>query len=53
MSGTYAEGVLACTAYVRKGGNAVLTEDVRQVLGRAPRTYTRWACDHKEAFARD
>lgn len=53
MSETYAEGVLAGTAYVRKGGNAVLTEDVREVLGRAPRTYTRWARDHKEAFARD
>lgn len=53
MSETYTEGVLAGTAYVRKGKNAVLTEDVLQVLGRAPRTYARWARDHKEVFARD
>lgn len=53
MSETYAEGVLAGTAYVRKRGNAVLTEDVRQILGRAQRTCAGWACDHKEAFARD
>ncbi|MCX5561783.1 NAD(P)H-binding protein [Streptomyces sp. NBC_00038] len=53
MSETYAEGVLAGTAYVRRGGNAVLTEDVRRVLGREPRTYAQWARDHKEAFARD
>jgi len=50
MSEVYAEGVLGGTAYVRKGGNAVVTEDVRQVLGREPRTYARWARDHTEAF---
>ncbi|WP_369263454.1 NAD(P)H-binding protein [Streptomyces sp. R35] len=53
ISETYAESVLAGTAYVRRGGNAVVTEDVRQVLGRAPRTYAQWAHDHAEAFARD
>lgn len=52
MSETYVEGVLAGTAYVRRGGNAVLTEDVRRVLGREPGTYARWARDHREAFAR-
>ncbi|MFJ2829929.1 NAD(P)H-binding protein [Streptomyces sp. NPDC087263] len=52
MPETRAEGVLAGTVYVRKGGNAVLTEDVRRVLGREPRTYDRWARDHREAFAR-
>jgi uncharacterized protein YbjT (DUF2867 family) len=51
MSETYAEGVLAGTAYVRAGRNAVVTEDVRDVLGRTPRTYERWARDHAEAFA--
>jgi len=53
MSETYAEGVLAGTAYVRKGGNAVLTEEVARILGRAPRTYAQWARDHKEAFTRN
>jgi uncharacterized protein YbjT (DUF2867 family) len=37
-------------AYVREGGNAVVTDDVREVLGRPARTYREWAEDHKEAF---
>ncbi|MFF2511247.1 SDR family oxidoreductase [Streptomyces sp. NPDC058086] len=52
MSEVYADGVLAGTAYVRTGGNAVVTDDVRAVLGRAPRTFEQWARDHGEAFAR-
>ncbi|MFF1813844.1 hypothetical protein ACFVXW_32855 [Streptomyces sp. NPDC058251] len=52
MSEVYVEGVPAGVAYARGGGNALLTEDVREVLGRAPRTYTQWARDHREAFAR-
>ena len=51
MSETYAEGVLAGTAYVRAGRNAVVTQDAREVLGREPRTYAEWARDHQEAFA--
>ena len=47
----YAEGVLAGTAYIRAGGNAVVTQDAREVLGREPRTYAEWARDHQEAFA--
>ncbi|MFC3574485.1 SDR family oxidoreductase [Streptomyces yaanensis] len=46
-----AEGVLAGSAFVRKGGNAVVTEDVPEVLGRPARTYREWAEDHREAFA--
>ncbi|MFG2133938.1 NAD(P)H-binding protein [Streptomyces sp. NPDC048751] len=46
-----AEGVLAGTAFVREGGNAVVTEDVREVLGRPARTYREWAWDHRKAFA--
>ncbi|WP_037681473.1 NAD(P)H-binding protein [Streptomyces griseus] len=45
-----AEGVLAGSAFVRAGGNAVVTEDVREVLGRPARTYREWAEDHREAF---
>ncbi|MFF3613120.1 SDR family oxidoreductase [Streptomyces sp. NPDC002580] len=51
MPDTYAEGVLAGTAYVRRGGNAVVTDDVRRVLARAPRTYAQWALDHRAVFA--
>ncbi|MFF1451470.1 NAD(P)H-binding protein [Streptomyces sp. NPDC058274] len=53
MSEVYVQGVLGGTAFVRGGGNAVLTEDVHQVLGREPRTFAQWARDHKEAFAQD
>ncbi|MGQ4390249.1 NAD(P)H-binding protein [Streptomyces sp. SAS_270] len=51
MSEIYVEGVLAGTAYVRAGRNAVVTEDVGRVLGREARTYAQWARDHREAFA--
>ncbi|WP_406235150.1 SDR family NAD(P)-dependent oxidoreductase [Nocardia sp. NBC_01009] len=50
MSVEFADGALAGQAYVRAGGNAVLTDDVHQVLGRAPRTYAEWATDHATAF---
>ncbi|MFF8424466.1 SDR family oxidoreductase [Streptomyces sp. NPDC016566] len=46
-----AEGVLTGTAFVRGGGNAIVTEDVPQMLGRPARTYREWAQDHKEAFS--
>ncbi|MCZ0986082.1 NAD(P)H-binding protein [Streptomyces diastatochromogenes] len=46
-----ADGVLTGTAFVRGGGNAIVTEDVRQMLGRPARTYREWAQDHREAFS--
>ncbi|MGW0759070.1 SDR family oxidoreductase [Streptomyces sp. NPDC002814] len=46
-----AAGILAGTAFVRGGGNAVVTEDVPELLGRAARTYREWAEDHRQAFA--
>ncbi|MGW0878079.1 NAD(P)H-binding protein [Streptomyces sp. NPDC002671] len=45
-----AEGILTATAFVRKGGNAVVTGEVAELLGRPARTYREWALDHKEAF---
>ncbi|MEU1270954.1 NAD(P)H-binding protein [Streptomyces sp. NPDC005799] len=36
--------------YVRNGGNEIVTDDVRQVLGRPARTYREWAQEHKSAF---
>ena len=50
MGAEYVEGVIAGSAYVRAGGNAVVTEGVRQVLDRQPRTYREWAVDHRAAF---
>ncbi|MEV5433114.1 SDR family oxidoreductase [Streptomyces sp. NPDC052701] len=47
----YADSVLAGSAYVRAGRNAVVTDGVRGVLGRPPRTFREWAEDHREAFA--
>ncbi|MFC0434808.1 NAD(P)H-binding protein [Kutzneria buriramensis] len=35
---------------VRDGGNAVVTDDVRQVLGRPARSFRTWAQDHLDAF---
>ncbi|MFD6354047.1 NAD(P)H-binding protein [Nocardia tengchongensis] len=50
MSEEFADGALAGQAFVRDGGNAVVTGDVEQVLGRAPRTYADWVRDHLTAF---
>ncbi|MGY4979082.1 NAD(P)H-binding protein [Streptomyces sp. 900105755] len=51
MEGARADGVLTGLAFVRSGGNAVVTEDVREVLGRPARTFREWAEDHRDAFA--
>lgn len=50
MTSEYIDGALAGQRYVLEGRNAVVTDDVRQVLGRAPRTYAEWAADHASAF---
>ncbi|MFC8527304.1 NAD(P)H-binding protein [Nocardia sp. NPDC057227] len=46
----FADGALAGQAFVRDGGNAVLTGDVARVLGRPPRSYADWVADHRAAF---
>jgi hypothetical protein len=48
--GAGVEGMLAGTAFARAGGNAVVTEDVPELLGRAARTYREWAVAHRGAF---
>ncbi|MGW1807653.1 NAD(P)H-binding protein [Streptomyces sp. NPDC002078] len=45
-----ADGILTGVAFVRDGGNAVVTEDVPEVLARPARSFREWAEDHKEAF---
>ncbi|NUR01496.1 MAG: NAD(P)H-binding protein [Streptomyces sp.] len=47
---TYADSLMAAARFIQEGGNDVVTEDVRQVLGRRARTYREWAEDHKGAF---
>ncbi|MFI7337336.1 NAD(P)H-binding protein [Streptomyces sp. NPDC050085] len=46
-----ADDVLEGLDFVRAGGNAVVTDDVQQVLGRAPRTFEQWMRAHQDAFA--
>ncbi|MEU1208688.1 NAD(P)H-binding protein [Nocardia sp. NPDC005825] len=50
MSEEYADGALAGQAFVRDGGNAIVTGDIEQVLGRAPHTYADWVRDHRTEF---
>jgi uncharacterized protein YbjT (DUF2867 family) len=42
---------MAGLEFVRAGGNAILTGDVEQVLGRSPGTFKAWAQDNRELFA--
>ncbi|MGW5377282.1 SDR family NAD(P)-dependent oxidoreductase [Nocardia sp. NPDC003999] len=49
MSAEFADGALAGQAYVRAGHNAIVTDDVRRILGRA-RTFAEWAADNVRAF---
>ncbi|MGK8510988.1 NAD(P)H-binding protein [Nocardia asiatica] len=49
MSAEYADGALAGQAYVRAGHNAIVTDDVARILGRA-RSFAEWAADHANAF---
>ncbi|MFF7522373.1 NAD(P)H-binding protein [Streptomyces pseudovenezuelae] len=48
-----AEGMLRSVRFVAEGGNAVVTGDVAEVLGRPARTYREWAEDHQGAFGGD
>ena len=49
-SDTFVDASEISREFVRNGGNEVLTEEVREVLGRPPRTYRQWAQDHRAAF---
>jgi uncharacterized protein YbjT (DUF2867 family) len=46
-----AESALAGAALVRAGGNAVLTTDVADVLGRPPTSFEAWVISHRDRFA--
>ncbi|MGX9884826.1 SDR family oxidoreductase [Streptomyces sp. NPDC002276] len=49
-SDTFVDASEISREFVRNGGNEVVTGEVREVLGRPPRTYREWAQDHREAF---
>jgi uncharacterized protein YbjT (DUF2867 family) len=46
----YADVAYEGAALVRRGGNAVLTDDVERVLGRRPGTYRAWAEANRSRF---
>lgn len=50
MSAEFAERALGGQAYIRGGGNRIVTGDIERVLGRAPRGYAEWARDHAADF---
>lgn len=46
----FVEGSLIGQAFIRDGHNELITGDITEVLGRAPRRYADWAADHRAAF---
>ncbi|WP_405676966.1 hypothetical protein OG292_20290 [Streptomyces sp. NBC_01511] len=40
------------SAFVRSGGNAVVTDDAPRILGRPARDFRTWARDHRDAFGK-
>jgi len=49
-SDTFVDASEISREFVRNGGNEVVTGEVREVLGRPPRTYRQWAQDHRAEF---
>nr|WP_218042441.1 SDR family oxidoreductase [Streptomyces chartreusis] len=50
LGADYAESLMAGARFIEEGGNAVVTDDVPEVLGRPARSYREWAEDHRTAF---
>ncbi|WP_353505527.1 NAD(P)H-binding protein [Verrucosispora sp. ts21] len=50
MPSAAVEATIIGSAWARAGHNAVVTDDVEKVLGRAPATFLSWAQRHREAF---
>jgi uncharacterized protein YbjT (DUF2867 family) len=47
----FAEVAVNGSRLIGNGGNARLTDEVQQVLGRPPRTFRAWVHNHRDAFA--
>lgn len=52
VDAAFVEVAIDGSAYILSAGNAVLTDDVQQILGRPPRTFRDWAHDHRDTFER-
>lgn len=50
MPSAAVDATIIGSAWARAGHNAILTDDVEKVLGRAPATFRSWAQRHREAF---
>ncbi|MFI6931128.1 NAD(P)H-binding protein [Streptomyces sp. NPDC050287] len=50
MDEAAAESVLGGLLFAREGGNSLVTDDVREALGRPARTYREWVEDHRSVF---
>ncbi|MFE0256782.1 NAD(P)H-binding protein [Streptomyces sp. NPDC059010] len=50
LGAAYADSLMASARFIAEGGNAVVTEDVPRILGRAARSYRAWALDHRAVF---
>ncbi|MFE9093268.1 SDR family oxidoreductase [Streptomyces sp. NPDC007264] len=52
LSDGFIAGADQSREFIARGGNAVVTGEVAEVLGREPRTYRQWVQDHRQAFER-
>ncbi|WTO43619.1 SDR family oxidoreductase [Streptomyces chartreusis] len=50
LGADYADSLMAGARFIEEGGNAVVTDDVPEILGRPARSYREWAEDHRTAF---
>nr|WP_218159990.1 NAD(P)H-binding protein [Streptomyces sp. PAN_FS17] len=50
LGADYADSLMAGARFIEEGGNAVVTDDVPEVLRRPARSYREWAEDHRTAF---
>ncbi|TXS48777.1 NAD-dependent epimerase/dehydratase family protein [Streptomyces sp. uw30] len=50
LGAAYADSLVASARFIEEGGNAVVTDDVPQVLRRPARSFREWALDHRAAF---
>ncbi|WCE00456.1 NAD(P)H-binding protein [Streptomyces sp. HUAS 31] len=50
LGADYADSLMAGARFIEEGGNAVVTDDVPEILGRQARSYRDWAEDHRTAF---
>ena len=50
FSDTFIDASEISREFVREGGNEVVTDEVREILGRPARSYRGWAQDHRAMF---